>query len=304
MGRLGRVAVMKKNKDLILDYIHAAGDQILNYDTLKILLHDIKQNKIVPNSLKLTEFIDFIIREEKILQSVSVKLPQRDTTRFLFGDISAYRLALSFNKNSYLSHYSALLFHQLTNNVPRKIYTNMEQAAKYNTIDFNDPEERLKQKNIDLAFSRPMRETNQKASFNLPGSSYEVFLLNGKNHGKLGVTKVELNGETLPVTDLERTLIDIVVRPIYAGGTLEVLEAYKAAKGRVSVNKLLATLKKMDFSYPYHQAIGFYLDRAGYSDKIFKLFSPFGVNYDFYLTYGMTDKEYSKQWRVYYPKGL
>lgn len=61
------------------------------------------------------------------------------------------------------------------------------------------------------------------------------------------------------MTKLERTLIDIAVRPNYAGGVHHVLEAYAAAKSRVSVNVLLATLQKMEYVYPYHQVIGFYI---------------------------------------------
>ncbi|NBD28378.1 type IV toxin-antitoxin system AbiEi family antitoxin domain-containing protein [Paenibacillus glycinis] len=305
MGRLGRVGVMKKNIDQILNYMNNMGNGIFTYDSLQGLLQQIKEEDIVPKSLKLTEFINYVILEKNMMNAVDVKLPQRGTTRFLSGDISPYRLALTFNKESYLSHYSAVFVHQLTNNIPRKIYTNMEQASKwYVDYDPNDPEDQLIQKNIDLAFSRPMRETNQKASFNLNEHNYEVFLLNGKNHNRLGITKIKMDGEELTVTDLERTLIDIVVRPNYSGGVVEVLEAYKAAKGRVSVNKLLATLKKMKFKYPYHQLIGLYLERAGYPENVFKLFTPFSLDHDFYLTYGMKDKKYSDRWRVYYPKGF
>ena len=124
--------------------------------------------------------------------------------------------------------------------------------------------------------------------------------------GGLGIIRSEgPEGEKLRVTNVERTLIDITVRPFYAGGVFEVLKAFKLAKDQVSINKLAATLKKIGYVYPYHQAIGFYLERSGvYKESSIDIFRRMDKNYDFYLTYQIRDKEYSKDWRLFYPKGL
>ena len=84
------------------------------------------------------------------------------------------------------------------------------------------------------------------------------------------------------------------------------LEAYKrAAEKKVSINKLVAMLRKMNHIYPYHQAIGFYLQHSGaYSKSQIALLKRFEIEYDFYLTYNMKDKEYSKEWKLYYPKNF
>ena len=111
--------------------------------------------------------------------------------------------------------------------------------------------------------------------------------------------------ENLQVTDIERTLIDIAVRPSYAGGLYEVLNAYRKAQGRVSINKLTAMLRKLNYIYPYHQAIGFYLHKAGvYKETQIELLKQFDFKYDFYLTHQMKEREYSKEWRLYYPRGF
>ena len=70
-------------------------------------------------------------------------------------------------------------------------------------------------------------------------------------------------GGSIPTTNIERTLIDIAVRPVYSGGVFEVLKAYKMAKDKVSINKLAAYLKKIGYVYPYHQVVGFYLEKSG-----------------------------------------
>ena len=56
--------------------------------------------------------------------------------------------------------------------------------------------------------------------------------------------------------------------------------------------------------YPYHQAIGFYLERVGYSGPDLDLVRSAGLHFDFYLAHGMQDRHYSRDWRVYYPRGL
>ncbi|MBZ5667499.1 MAG: hypothetical protein LAO30_23230, partial [Acidobacteriia bacterium] len=126
----------------------------------------------------------------------------------------------------------------------------------------------------------------------------------GKNTGQLEVTQLDYSGTKLSVTSLERTLIDIVVRPNYSGGVFQVLEAYRRAQSRVSVGTIIATLKKLAYVYPYHQAIGFYMQRAGYPEKLYGRLKDLGLPYDFYLTYDLSDKEYLADWRLFVPKGL
>ena len=124
--------------------------------------------------------------------------------------------------------------------------------------------------------------------------------------GSQGIIETEApEGEKVRVTNVERTLIDITVRPFYAGGIFEVLKAFKLAKERVSINKLAVMLNKIGYIYPYHQAIGFYLEKSGvYKESAIKIFRKMNMNCDFYLTYQMKDEAYSKDWRLFYPKGF
>lgn len=54
----------------------------------------------------------------------------------------------------------------------------------------------------------------------------------------------------MPVTILERTLIDIAVRPYYVGGPGNVLEAYKAAADQLSGSHTHRTPAKDEFRVP------------------------------------------------------
>lgn len=300
MARLNRFQLMERHKEDIINSFASMEKRVYSLSEINKILDTNREEWSLPKKTTVFEFLDFLL-ERNVLKEVKINLPLGKTSRYIFQNPSAYEIALSIKKGSYLSHYSALFIHGLTNNVVKNIYTNVEQPKKWSN---EDDENVLEQKNIDLAFSRPMRMTKQIAKFELNGEKYQVYLLNGKNHNRLGVKTFVLQDKELPVTDIERTLIDITVRPNYAGGVEEVMEAFILAKGRFSVNKMLATLKKMNYRYPYHQLLGFYLEHAGYSEKVLKLFDQFEIKYDFYLTYQMRDKEFSKRWRVYYPKGF
>jgi hypothetical protein len=61
----------------------------------------------------------------------------------------------------------------------------------------------------------------------------------------------------------------------------------------------------MNFVYPYHQVVGFYLERAGvYDINSVNCLLDFGIKYDFYLVHGMDNPLYSEKWRLYYPANL
>jgi predicted transcriptional regulator of viral defense system len=132
-----------------------------------------------------------------------------------------------------------------------------------------------------------------------------MVLLSGKNTGNLEVTeRMEEGSGIIRFTKLERTLIDIVVRPHYGGGPFEIIEAYKLAREAVSVPTLIATLKKLAFVYPYHQAIGYYMTKAGYSTTHLERLKAIGLNFDFYLAHRMPETTYNSEWRLFVPKGL
>lgn len=285
----------------IIKHLKELNENVLSIGDLQSILNENRERWTIPKITTANEFVG-VLKDKGVIEEVIITTTQRKIIKYIFEEASPYDIAISLRMGSYLSHFSAVFSHQLTENVPKTIYTNLEQSPK----PTGDREEVLQQNNIDLAFSRVMRLTNQKASFNFRGKEYKAFLLNGKHQKRLGVEKLSAFNLSKPsdVTNIERTLIDIVVRPVYSGGVEEVLQAFKEAKGTFSVNRLLSYLKKMDFIYPYHQLIGFYLEKAGYEEKVLNLLNKLEIKHNFYLTYQIPEKEYSERWRVFYPKGL
>lgn len=282
-------------KEFLEESITDNNSNILSVIDLGKILKDLNDNNILPSSMSRTRFINSLIDYELVTE-YKIELPNKKTTKYIYGSSSKYKLALSLNPKSYICQYTALYLHDLILNVPKSIYTNTEQYKK----SISNENIELIQDNIDRAFSRPMRMTNNIAKLN----DFNVFLLNGKNVNNIEVINMKINEDVIPITSIERTLIDIVIRPEYAGGVTEILTAYENAKGKFSTGKLIATLNKMDYLYPYHQSIGFYLEKAGYPESILNRFDKLDKRCKFYLTYQMKDKSFSKRWQVYYPSYL
>ncbi len=207
-----------------------------------------------------------------------------------------FTIISGLKSDSYFSHYSALYLHQLSLQIPKTIYLNFEHKA---ASSYNSTDNILLQESIDKAFQGSQRKSLVTYSF----LEKKIILLNGKFTNKLGVEKKLSNEQCFEYTDIERTLIDLSVRPVYAGGVFEVLEAYKLAKGKINVVKLANYLSQLDFIYPYHQVIGFYLEKAGYSENDIENFKK-DMKFNFYLTYDIRNKEFSEKWKLYYPKGF
>jgi hypothetical protein len=240
------------------------------------------------------EFIDFLL-ENTDLRKVRLRSEHyAGENRYVWGDASEYEMALSLRRHSYLTHATAIFLHGLNNQIPAMVYVNHEQSVK-------PKGGRLTQEGINRAFKSPQRQSNLSFEY----GKKKILVINGKNTGRLGV--IDLVGpakERLKVTNIERTLIDSSVRPAYAGGIFQVVEAFKQARKAVSVDRLVSTLKQLDYVYPYHQVIGFYMQRAEYDEASLSKMEELGIEFDFYATYGLKKTEHNKRWRLFYPHGI
>jgi len=285
--------------DNLLNLLDRERISVFSRYDLANLINDKKFNIGIPRSMSISRLSRVLIEEGGIkeieLLREGRKTSQGSKNRFIRGEVSPFEIGLSIRRDSYLSHSSAVFLHGLTEQIPKTIYVNKEQSPK--------PQSRsgLSQPAIDRAFNSSPR----KSQYVFISSQYRYVLLSGKNTGRLGVLKTEgPNGNLLDVTNLERTLIDIIVRTAYSGGIYEILEAYKSARQKASIESLLDMLKQLNFVYPYHQSIGFIMEQAGYEEEQLDKVRSIGIKWKFYLDYKIVEPEYSERWKLYYPKGI
>ena len=278
----------------IVKYFDKYPKRIFDRKDLRKVFDAQRESWRLAQSMSLGKFISHLVNNA-VLSEARFDFPNRPIVRYSWGDVSLYGILMTLKPKSYFCHYTAVYMHELTEQIPKTVNINCEQIER--------PRQKtaLEQKRIDFAFKTPTRMSKNIAEYN----EYKIRLLNGKQTGNLGVIKTNFEGSNIHVTDIERTLTDIAVRPEYSGGVYEVLNAYRQASGRVSVNRLVATLKKINYVYPYHQVIGFYLDASGvYKKSQIELLKSLPMQNDFYLAHKMEETEYSEDWRLYYPKGL
>jgi hypothetical protein len=248
----------------------------------------------IPEQAGLQAFLNALV-EEQLIALTKIRFPHRTFDRYLIGTPSAYEVVQSISADGYFSHFSAMRLHALTDQLPKVLYFNVEQhlAPGGGTLE---------QAAIDRTFRRPCRVSHNVATY----EGANITFLNGGNTGRTGVERLRLGREatTVQVTTVERTLIDIAIRPIYSGGVFEVAKAYAEAATRASVPQIARMLSTIRYTYPYHQVIGYYLERAKYRASDVELMRQFPIEFDFYLDYGMRQTEYNARWKLFIPKGF
>lgn len=218
-----------------------------------------------------------------------------------------FTIANVFANNFYYSHHTALYLNQLTLNQSNTLY------IKNNTKKADVDRERgnFNQKRIDITFSKPMRKSNVINYLSWSGKNYEIVMLEGLHIGEYGLKKLEMSADfhsSIQYSDIEKTLIDIVVRPAYSGGMNTVVEAFSIARDSVSVTKMAHYLNLLNMNYPYERNIALFMKKAGYDATMINSFlskiSLKEVDYIFYLDYQMINKQLDEELKIYYPSNL
>lgn len=293
---MARPSSLSLAKNALLAEFSSSSQRAYTHFQLARFLSQYRSRLKLAQNIKISDLIVFLEKhgDLKTHQFHSERYGEQ-ITRYSWGKISSYELALSIKKHSFLSHATAAKLNDLIRQDAKAIYLNVEQSAKPKNQNL------ITQDGIDRAFSAKQRQSNLIYTNN----SISITMISGKNTGRLGVEEIEgPDSKKLWATNLERTLIDIVVRPTYAGGPIQLLKAYRSARNRVRVGQLVTMLKELDYSYPYHQAIGFLMEKAHYSQSQLAQLRALGLSHDFYLAHGLQRPKYSKDWKLHFPDNL
>ncbi len=285
---------LEKAMDKLRAYLASVRGGVFTDSDLSAALLAHREEWGLAKRLSASAFVDYLVSEVGLRRAELRSEDYNPIERFVWGEYSPCLLSLSLRPRAYLTHGTAVFLHGLNDQLPKTIYANKEQSEKPGGG-------KLTQERLALAFSRHQRTSKFIYSFD----GYRFVLLSGKQTGGLGVAEIKgPQREALQVTSIARTLIDIVVRPAYAGGVVQVLEAYRGARGQVDAGEVVQLLQKLDYVYPYHQAIGFFMERAGYAALEIEKLRQLGTRFDFFLTHGMRKTTLDKKWRLFVPEGF
>lgn len=269
--------------------IESLPPQAWNRKDIQELLAEKREVWNAPQYLTPGLLIDFLLDNELAQRTVIRSKEYGEKSRYITGNLSLLPFACSFYKRSYVSHATALYVYNL---MPEgRIYVNHEQSPKKTTS-------RLSQARIDQAFKNQPR----RSSYEFRTETHMFVFLNGKNTGDAGVVEiVDPSGQSIRCTSLERTLIDCVVRPQYVEGIATLATVLPKVIDRISTQELVSLLAQTKYVYPYHQALGFLLERAGMSPTQLEPLRRLPRRFKFYLDYGMKRPLYDPAWQIYYP---
>lgn len=216
------------------------------------------------------------------------------------NNLPPYAVAKAMFPDGYFCNLSSIYYHSLTNQVPSSIYICHETISaipkRYNSNINNSA--------IRSAFIKPHRYTNHVFELN----QHEIIVVDRARHSGHGVINAHALAvlpEHSRITCIERALIDAVVSPHYNGGIVSVYAYFKSAHQRINLTKLIEIYRQLEFIYPYSQAIGFFLEKAGMSKQASTFHKEFPPTYTFFIDHDAKSSwHYDEKWKLYYPVGL
>ncbi len=210
-------------------------------------------------------------------------------------------------KNAFFSHHTASYIYGFTDPINNIFMSNLYQSKTNKKGIIN-------QDDIDRVFYGKMRQVKRNTLITNNNFTLEkkLYLLSQyANISKytledLGIVQKQINGFYILISSFERLLIESIVRPSYFPNLESIIDIYAKAKKYINCDKLLKILNNLNYTYPYHQSIGFLLEITNYNKQQINLFQNIPMNIDFYLVYNSSDYdlEYSKKWHLFYPKNI
>ena len=198
-------------------------------------------------------------------------------------------------------HLTSVFFHALTQQIPQKVFIRRRDIAPRKTKRPG----KLSDFQIRSQFIKPQKITGKR----VPLQGGECVLISGYKNDQTGVIPVPNEFRAFPedsrITDLERCLIDAVVAPHYNGGIMSLPALFAEAADQLALHRLISHYGELEFLYPFHQTIGFFLDHSEQTEaaEIWReTFQP--INRFFVDKNAKTNWLYDSKWQVRYPKGL
>lgn len=130
---MGRKSKITGALDAIKAFFESEDHKVFSENDLKQIYYHNNRAWNLPDTMSFGRFMDRVGHQIGILKIQIEALEMHSYTsekldRYLIGDPSVYEIALSLRGNSYLSHYSSMFLHGLTQQIPKNIYVSFEQS--------------------------------------------------------------------------------------------------------------------------------------------------------------------------------
>ena len=169
----------------------------LNDDYLLEALHHLRRN-------------DWIVPLRRGLYALSSSVPG-------VAGVHEFEVAMALVKPAAISHWSALNYHELTEQIPRHVFV-------LTTTDVSVP----RKQTSDSAGGR--------GGYPVNGTVYRFVQV--QPHRYFGTERIWVGDARVSMTDLERTLLDGLAMPQHCGGFGEVIYAFAEAMGRLDLERI------------------------------------------------------------------
>ena len=119
-----RISIAKPD---IVRYFDQLPEKVFRQKDIAQFLAEQRKFWRLAQSTTTQEFIRYLINSAKLSKIVfPFPQPYKKETRFAWGDASLYEIMLMLRPGCYFSHYTAMAFHGLTEQLPKTTYLNSE----------------------------------------------------------------------------------------------------------------------------------------------------------------------------------
>jgi predicted transcriptional regulator of viral defense system len=231
------------------------GYRVFDFKAAETLGKDLKiRNKYISECL-------YHLKQAKWVTQIRRGLFALSSTFLSGGIVNEYEIAMAIVEPAAISYWSALRYHQLTDQIPRDIFVLTTANSKVITI----------------------KGVNYNITKTMPDHYF-------------GIQKVWFGDAQIYITDLERTLLDALTKPQFCGGFSEVIEAYILSMDKFNSTTLIEYANK--FGDSAIRRLGWMLDHIGMPDSSFAQIRKCFIGHVKLNSAGERSGKYNSKWGV------
>jgi predicted transcriptional regulator of viral defense system len=154
--------------------------------------------------------------------------------------VHEYEIAMALAQPSAISHWSAMHYHGLTDQIPRQVFV-------------------LTPAGVSIPRGRGREHSGSPGAFTVAGTPFRF--VQTKPDWFFGIEQVWMGEARIAVTDPERTLLDGLSKPQYCGGIAESLHAFEMRGDSLDISRVVAYALRLDVATA--KRLGWVLEQSG-----------------------------------------